>query len=165
MTSHERLVVSNHRSLHCLFNSLCEPTSKKHQSPHNWPFVRGIHRYPEQGARNAEKASIWLRLHDRSSHLARNYLCVIYCLSINASGKKLQNDFEYKTLTDFPKCRQSSPRLFMKRPSPPREPSNTNHRPCSLAFDPCGLGLPIPGFSLGNLQWRWYLNQHGWWMG
>ena len=46
MTSHERHVVSNHRSLDCLFNSLCAPTSKRHQSPHYWPFVRGIHRWP-----------------------------------------------------------------------------------------------------------------------
>ena len=38
--------VSNHRSFHCLFNSLCGPTSKKHQSPRYWPFVRGIHRWP-----------------------------------------------------------------------------------------------------------------------
>ena len=37
MTSHE-LVVSNHRSLDCLLNSLCGPSSKKHQS-HYWAFV------------------------------------------------------------------------------------------------------------------------------
>ena len=29
-----------------LFNSLYGPTSKKHQSPHHWSFVRGIHRWP-----------------------------------------------------------------------------------------------------------------------
>ena len=46
MTSHKRHVVSNHRSFHCLFSSLCGPTSTKHQSPHCWPFVRGIHRSP-----------------------------------------------------------------------------------------------------------------------
>ena len=40
MTSHERHVASNHRSLDCSFNGLCGPTSKKHQSPHYWPFVR-----------------------------------------------------------------------------------------------------------------------------
>ena len=45
-TSHGRHVVSNHRSLDCLFNRLFGPTSKKHQSPRYWPFVRGIHRWP-----------------------------------------------------------------------------------------------------------------------
>ena len=49
MTSHERHVVSNHRSFDCLFNCLCRPTSKKHQRPHYWPFVRGIHRWPVKG--------------------------------------------------------------------------------------------------------------------
>ena len=39
-------VVSNHRPFDCLFNSLCGLTSKKHLSPHYWPFVRGIHRWP-----------------------------------------------------------------------------------------------------------------------
>ena len=39
ITSHGRHVVSNHRSLKCLFNSLCRPISKKHESPHYWPFV------------------------------------------------------------------------------------------------------------------------------
>ena len=43
MTSHERHVVSNHQSFDCFFNSLCGLTSKKHQIPHYWPFVRGIH--------------------------------------------------------------------------------------------------------------------------
>ena len=46
MTSHERHVDTNHWSFHCLFNSLCRPTSKKHQILHCWPFVRGIHRWP-----------------------------------------------------------------------------------------------------------------------
>ena len=32
--------------LNGLFNSLCGPTSKKHQTLHYWPFVRGIHRWP-----------------------------------------------------------------------------------------------------------------------
>ena len=45
ITSHERRVVSNHRSFDCLFNSLCGLKSKRHQSPHHWPFVRGIHRW------------------------------------------------------------------------------------------------------------------------
>ena len=44
MTSHEPHVVPNHRSFNCFFNSLCEPSSKKYQSPYYWPFVRGIHR-------------------------------------------------------------------------------------------------------------------------
>ena len=43
--SHERYV-SNHRSFDCLFNRLCGLISKKHQSPRNWPFVMGIHRWP-----------------------------------------------------------------------------------------------------------------------
>ena len=43
MTSHERRILSNHRSFDCLFNSLCGRTSKKRQSPHYWPFARGIH--------------------------------------------------------------------------------------------------------------------------
>ena len=46
MMSHEHYVVSNHRSHNCLFNSLWGPTSKKHQSPHYWPFVRGIQQWP-----------------------------------------------------------------------------------------------------------------------
>ena len=45
-TSHDCHEVSNHRSFDCLFNSLCRPTSKKHQSPHYWPFMRGGHRWP-----------------------------------------------------------------------------------------------------------------------
>ena len=51
MTSHERHVVSNHRLFDYLFNSLCGPTSKKHQSLHYWPFVRGIHRWPVNSPR------------------------------------------------------------------------------------------------------------------
>ena len=43
ITSHERHVVSHHRPFNCLFNSLCGPTSKKHQRPCYGPFVRGIH--------------------------------------------------------------------------------------------------------------------------
>ena len=46
MVSHERHVVSNHRSFNCLFNSLCGSTSNKHQIPHYWSFVRVIHRWP-----------------------------------------------------------------------------------------------------------------------
>ena len=46
MTSHGSNVVSNPRSFDCLLNSLCEPQSKKHYSPHYWPFVTGIHQWP-----------------------------------------------------------------------------------------------------------------------
>ena len=45
-TENFRDVISNHRSFYCLFNSLCRSTSKKHQSPHYWPFVQGIRRWP-----------------------------------------------------------------------------------------------------------------------
>ena len=44
--SHEYHVVSTQLSFDCLFNRSCRPTSKKHQSLHYWPFVRGIHRWP-----------------------------------------------------------------------------------------------------------------------
>ena len=46
MSSHECHVLSNHRSFGFLLNSLCGSTSRKHQSPHCWPFVRGIHWSP-----------------------------------------------------------------------------------------------------------------------
>ena len=46
MPSYEHHAVSNHRSFNCVFNRLCGPTSEEHQSPHYWPFVRGIHRWP-----------------------------------------------------------------------------------------------------------------------
>ena len=47
MMSHEHHVVSNHQSFDCLFNSLCGPTSKKHQIPHYITlFFRGIHQWP-----------------------------------------------------------------------------------------------------------------------
>ena len=46
MASSERHVAWNHRSFHRLFNSLCSITSKKHQSPFYWPFMRGIHKGP-----------------------------------------------------------------------------------------------------------------------
>ena len=45
MTSRERHVVWNHRSFECLFHNLWGPTSKKHQNPLYWSFVRGIHRW------------------------------------------------------------------------------------------------------------------------
>ena len=70
VTSDERHVVWNHRSFVCLFNSLCGPTSKEHQSPPYWPFVTGIHRLPgyqwspTQRAINAEKATISWHHHD-----------------------------------------------------------------------------------------------------
>ena len=43
MTSHGRHEVLNHRLFHCLFNSLCRLASKKHQSPHHWPFTFQFH--------------------------------------------------------------------------------------------------------------------------
>ena len=46
MTSHEHNVVLNHQQFECLFNSLWGPTSKKHQCPHYWPFVKEIHWWP-----------------------------------------------------------------------------------------------------------------------
>ena len=46
MTSHKRHAFSNLWSFECFFNILCGPTSKKHQSPRQWPFVRGIHWWP-----------------------------------------------------------------------------------------------------------------------
>ena len=46
MTPRECYVVSKHRPLDCLFNGYTDPTSKKHQSPHYWVFVRGIRRWP-----------------------------------------------------------------------------------------------------------------------
>ena len=67
MSSHERHVLSNHRSLGCLFNCLFGPTSRKHQSPHyglcegNSP-VSG--EFPAQATSNAENSSIWWRHHD-----------------------------------------------------------------------------------------------------
>ena len=67
MTPHELHLVWNHRSFDCLCNSLCGLTSKKHQSPYYWPFVRGIHRWPvnspHKGPVTRRKASIWLRHH------------------------------------------------------------------------------------------------------
>ena len=50
MTSHERHVVSNHRSFEFSFNS--GQISKKRQSPHYWPFFRGMHRWPVNSPHN-----------------------------------------------------------------------------------------------------------------
>ena len=67
MKSHECHEVTNHRSLDCLFNSLCGPTPKKHQSPHYWPFVRRINRWavnsPHKLPVTRKKAFIWWRHH------------------------------------------------------------------------------------------------------
>ena len=54
MTSHESHVVSGYLSFDCLCNILCKPTSQKHQSPHCWPFVRGV--FPAQEASNVGKS-------------------------------------------------------------------------------------------------------------
>ena len=70
MASHERHVVSNDWSFDCLFNSLYGPTSKKHQSLHYWPFVRGFHqcRWTQRPV-TRKKASIRWRHHDLRSNL------------------------------------------------------------------------------------------------
>ena len=57
MTSHERHAVSNHLSLECLFNSLCGPTSKKHQSPRYWPYLM-----PNTGETVELHAIVWYAL-------------------------------------------------------------------------------------------------------
>ena len=63
VTSNDCHGVANHRSIECLFNSLFWLTTKKHQSSHYCPFVRGIHRWPVDSpalrACNAENVSIW----------------------------------------------------------------------------------------------------------
>ena len=66
MTSHERNVVSNRRSFGCLFNTLWELKSRKHQSPRCWPFVRGIHRsrwIPSTKGQSRRKSFHWWRHH------------------------------------------------------------------------------------------------------
>ena len=78
MTSDERHLVSNHRSSDCLFNNICAPTTEKHQNPHYWPYVRGIHRWPSefpaQRASKAEKVSIWWRqFSTRRPHLTTQF--------------------------------------------------------------------------------------------
>ena len=73
MTSHERHVVSNHQYLYCLFYSLSGPTSKKHLSPHYWPFVRNLpvtSEFPAQMASNAEKASVLWRHNARKRSIS-----------------------------------------------------------------------------------------------
>ena len=72
-------VISNHWSFNCLLNSLCGPTSMKHQSPGYWPFVGGIHRSPvnspHKGPVTRKKTSIWWRHHCISVHI---FFRVIY---------------------------------------------------------------------------------------
>ena len=46
VTSQERQAVSNHQLFDCLCNRKCGPTWNKYLSPHYWPFVRKIHRWP-----------------------------------------------------------------------------------------------------------------------
>ena len=63
-TSHERHVVLNIRSFDCLFNSWWRSTSRKHQGPHYWSFVRGIHWWPVNPRHKGpvcRKGSIWWR--------------------------------------------------------------------------------------------------------
>ena len=61
------LVVSNHWSFNCLFNSLWRPTSNKHQST-LLSFCEGnspvTGEFPAQRDSSAEKASIWWRHHE-----------------------------------------------------------------------------------------------------
>ena len=60
VTAHVRHVVSNHRSVDCLFNSIFAPTSKKPQSPHYWPPCEGnslvAGEFPAERVCNAEKS-------------------------------------------------------------------------------------------------------------
>ena len=46
MTSNERHGVSTHRQIVYLYSCLFRLTLKKHQSPHYWTFLRGMHRGP-----------------------------------------------------------------------------------------------------------------------
>ena len=68
MTSPERHVVSNHRSFDCLFNSLCWPTTKKHQKFASLAICEGNSlvsgEFPAQIASDPENISIWWRHHD-----------------------------------------------------------------------------------------------------
>ena len=53
-------------AIRLLFNSVCEPTSKKHQSPHFRPLsgeFAGDRWSPGRRVHNEEKASIWWRHH------------------------------------------------------------------------------------------------------
>ena len=54
MTSHGRHLISNHRSFDCLIISLCGSTSKKHESTHCWPFVKGIHLWPVKSPQKSQ---------------------------------------------------------------------------------------------------------------
>ena len=58
ITSHERHIVSNHRSFDFLFRRLCGPTLKNFQSPRYWSFLRNspvTGEFPAQRVSNAEK--------------------------------------------------------------------------------------------------------------
>ena len=59
MLSHNHHIVSNHQSLDCLFNSSVGPTSKKHQSPHYWPFMRWPVNSLHNGPVMQKKTSMW----------------------------------------------------------------------------------------------------------
>ena len=101
MTSHERHVVSNDRPLDCLFHSLSGPTSRKHQSPHYWPFVRGINRSsvisPHKGPVTQKKLSlddviIWLISFILVlANEARGHR--IHCNNIHTFKKLMEYDF------------------------------------------------------------------------
>ena len=84
MTSHECNAVSNHWSFHCLFKSLCRPTSKQRQSLHHWNFVKEIDWWIlSQRASNVENVSIWWCHHARG-HLN---IKILFCLYNNSHYK------------------------------------------------------------------------------
>ena len=89
MTSHGRHVVSNHRSFECLIISLGGPTSKKHESTHYWPFVRGIHQWP---AKSPQKSQLQLT---RKKTIWRRHHCVIWIRD------KMGNTYNYLLLHSY----------------------------------------------------------------
>ena len=66
MTSHDRHGVSNHQHVHCVFHLLLKHTSKKTPklcaTSEGKPPVNGG--FPLQRTSNAERISIWWRLHE-----------------------------------------------------------------------------------------------------
>ena len=76
MTSHERHVISK-PVIPLLVYRLFRPTSKKHQSPHYWPFVEVIHRwpvnFPYKGPVKRKNTSLWWHHNIWSTH--RPFMC------------------------------------------------------------------------------------------
>ena len=88
MTSHEHHVVSNH-VIWLFVYQLIIPTSKKHQSPHYWPFVRGIHRWPLNSAHKGPVMQ-WELPCDDIKCIMLHAMPMSYCplsQSITAAGK------------------------------------------------------------------------------